>query len=240
MPHHRRFAALLAALALTATLPAQAPSPQLKTVLDQLDAAAAKFKNTEAHVVFDNYTHVVRDHTLQSGSTYVERAGTAQQMGAIFFDLDAGGKPGKTPAKVLQYTGGVLHMYTPGTGQDDIFQAGANQAKYESFLTLGFGGSGRDLARSWTIQDEGPETLSDSGKAIRVEKLDLVSKDPGVAGTFKHVTIWVDPVRGLSLKQIFYAPNGDNRIAIYSDIRLNTRIDKKPYAISKGATPIRH
>jgi hypothetical protein len=67
-----------------------------------------------------------------------------------------------------------------------------------------------------------------------------VSKDPSVKSTFSHVTIWIDPVRGLSLKQIFFAPNGDNRTAVYSNLRLNSRINKRPYNIPKGATPIQH
>jgi outer membrane lipoprotein-sorting protein len=38
------------------------------------------------------------------------------------------------------------------------------------------------------------------------------------------VTIWVDPARGVSLKQIFYEPSGDNRTATYQNIRYNQPI----------------
>ena len=75
---------------------------------------------------------------------------------------------------------------------------------------------------------------------MKVEKLDLASKDPNVKSMFEHVTIWVDPTRGVSLKQIFFAPHGDTRTATYSNLRLNTRVDKHPYVISKSATPIKH
>lgn len=227
-------------LSLSPRLFAQEPSPQLKSVLEQMDAASAQFKNAQADVQYDNYTQIVRDHTLQTGSIYIERTGTTEQMGAIFFDAGPGGKPAKTPAKIINYGGGTAQIYSPGVNQVDIFQAGANQARFDTFLTLGFGGSGRDLARSWTIQDNGPETLSDGGKPVKTEKLDLVSKDPSVKNVFEHVTIWVDPLRAVSLKQVFFAPHGDTRTAVYSNIRLNTRIDKHPYAISKSATPIRH
>lgn len=227
-------------LALAFSAPAQSPSPQLKSVLDQMDLASARFKSAQADVQYDNYTKVVRDHTLQSGSMFVERTGGVQQMGAAFYDLGPGGKPGKTPAKVLVYDGSTLQIYSPGINQNDIFQAGANQAKYESFLTLGFGGSGRDLQKNWTVEDNGPETLNDGATPVKVEKLDLVSKDANVRNLFERVTIWVDPARGLSLKQIFYAPHGDTRTATYSNVRLNGKIDRKPYTISKSATPIRH
>lgn len=237
----RSFASAALAVGLSAPfVHAQAPSPQLAAVIKGLDAAAANFHNAQADVSYDNYTRVVRDHSLETGSIYFERSGKGQEMGAIFFNLGADNKPEKSPAKVIAYDGNTLQVYTPGTNQDDVFKAGANQAKYESFLTLGFGGSGSDLVKSWTIQDQGPETLSDGAQQVKTEKLDLVSKDDSVRNLYTHVTIWVDPVRGLSLKQIFYAPNGDSRTAIYSKIRLNSRVDKKPYAISKNAQRIAH
>jgi hypothetical protein len=57
---------------------------------------------------------------------------------------------------------------------------------------------------------------------------------------FTHITIWIDPARGVSLKQIFYAPNGDNRTATYSNIRLNGSVNRKPYNIAKSAQVIAH
>jgi len=57
---------------------------------------------------------------------------------------------------------------------------------------------------------------------------------------FTHITIWIDPARGVSLKQVFFAPNGDNRTANYSNIRLNSSINKKPYSISSKAQIINH
>lgn len=227
--------ALSLAIAPTALF-AQSPSPQLAAVLSQMDAASTHFKNAQADVSYDNYTRVVNDHTVQPGNLYVERAGSSENMGALFFDLGPDGKPSKSPSKIISFDGQLLRIFTPGVNQVDIFKAGANQAKYESFLTLGFGGSGKDLVRAWTITDQGPETIN----GTKTEKLDLVSKDPSVKNIFTHVTVWIDPTRGLSLKQIFFAPNGDNRTATYSNLRLNSSINKKPYAISKGATPINH
>jgi outer membrane lipoprotein-sorting protein len=230
-----RHLALAAAVTLSPlTLCAQ--SPQLSAILSQMDAASARFHNAQADVRYDNYTKVVNDHDIETGSIYIERTGSTEQMGAVSSNLGPDGKPTSPPARIINFDGGVLRMYTPGTNQVDIFKAGANQAKYDSFLTLGFGGSGTDLKRSWQINDQGPETID----GVKTEKLDLISNDPSVRNTFTHVTIWIDPTRALSLKQIFYAPNGDYRTTTYSNLRLNGRIDKKPYSIPKNATPIQH
>jgi hypothetical protein len=211
--------------------------PGLQAVIAQLDAASKTFKTAQANVQYDNYTRVVRAHDLQTGSIFIERSAGSTNMGAIFYDLGPDGKPLKSPSKILAYDGGTFQIYSPGVNQVDVFKAGANQARYESFLTLGFGGSGTDLAKAWNIQDDGPETID----GIKTEKLELVSKDPSVSNMFKTVTLWVDLTRGVSLKQVFVAPNGDMRTALYTDIKMYpARIDKKPYAISKSATRIPH
>jgi hypothetical protein len=117
-----------------------------------------------------------------------------------------------------------------------IIKPTSNQSQIETFTTLGFGGSGKDLARAWTITDQGPETLTDDGQPVKTEKLDLVSKDAGVRNTLSHVTIWIDPVRGVSLKQIFETPSHDRRTTIYSHIKLNGKIDAKAFEL-KGSHP---
>jgi outer membrane lipoprotein-sorting protein len=232
-----RAATLCFALTPTAALFAQAPSPQLDNVRKQLDVASKSFQNAQASVQYDNYTRVVRAHDLETGTIFIERCASTSNMGAIFYDLGPDGKPAKSPSKIIAYDGGTLQLFSPGVNQDDVFKAGANQAKYESFLTLGFGGSGTDLAKAWNIQDDGPETID----GVKTEKLELTSKDPGVSNMFKLVTIWVDLARGISLKQAFVAPNGDSRTALYTNIKLNAgHIDKKPYTISKSATRIPH
>jgi hypothetical protein len=57
---------------------------------------------------------------------------------------------------------------------------------------------------------------------------------------FSHVTIWIDPAKSLSMKQIFYEPSGDNRTAIYSGLKYNTRIAADVFKPKdKGYTMIR-
>lgn len=230
-----RHLSLVAAALIIAPVVASAQS-QLNSILSQMDAASARFHNAQADVRYDNYTRVVNDHDIETGSIFIERSGSTEQMGAVFYNAGPDGKPSSTPARIVNFDGGTLRIFTVGTNQVDLFKAGANQARYDSFLTLGFGGSGKDLQRAWNITDQGPDTVDN----VKTEKLDLVSKDPSVKNMFTHITIWIDPARGVSLKQVFYAPNGDNRTANYSNIRLNTSVNRKPYNIPKGASVITH
>jgi outer membrane lipoprotein-sorting protein len=48
---------------------------------------------------------------------------------------------------------------------------------------------------------------------------------------FSHITIWVDPVRGISLKQQFFTAEGDYRTTFFDHIRLNDKVNESAFAI---------
>lgn len=221
---------LPAVLALTA-LPtvAQTPDPKLASLLTQLDNASAKFKSARAEFSQDFYEAVVRETTNESGAVYFERSGGNTQMGLATIDAKT-----KSRTKVYEYKGGILRVFEVPSDQIRIVKPTSNSGQIETFLTLGFGGSGKDLSKAWNITDQGQETLMDGNTPVKVEKLDLVSRDPGLRNTFTHVTIWIDPTRAVSLKQVFETPSHDRRTTTYSHIKVNASIDRSTFDIKKG------
>ena len=201
---------------------AQSKPGHLDEVLRQMDAASEKFKSAQADFRWDLYERVVKETTTQKGIIYFMRDGALTQMGA---------KVLPPAAKILEYKRGELSLFDPGANHLLLMSAGAKQAQYESFLTLGFGGSGRDMAKAWTISDLGTEPMNDGDKMVSTEKLDLVAKDPGVRNMFTHIVIWIDPERAISLKQQFFMPSEDVRTSVYTHIRYNEKVDTKPFAI---------
>jgi outer membrane lipoprotein-sorting protein len=186
----------------------QAAGGDVDSVLAQMDKASASFRNAQAEVVWDQYVKVVDDHEQQSGTVFFDRKGGATEM-AVRIE--------KPDPKVVVYKNGELDFYQPKIDQESIFSAGANKSQYESFLTLGFGGSGSDLKTNWDVTYQGKEQVG----GVDTVKLDLKPKQQTVANNFSHVLIWVDPARAISLKQIFYAPSGDTKTVTYSNIKYN-------------------
>ena len=43
---------------------------------------------------------------------------------------------------------------------------------------------------------------------------------------FSIITLWIDPARGVSVQQKFQEPSGDYRLATYSNIQLNKKINE--------------
>lgn len=203
--HLRAFAAFL----IFAPFAARAQNADLQKVLAQMDAASARFQSAQADFVWDQYTAVVQSHDYQKGTIAFRREGGSTEM--IAHVKTENDQP--APKDVL-YKGGELDFYQPELKQVTIFKAGGNVERY---LTLGFGGSGKDLAATWNIAYQGTESID----GVETAKLDLTPKQPGGNNQFTHITIWVDPKRGISLKQQVFQESGDWRIAVYSNIKLN-------------------
>jgi outer membrane lipoprotein-sorting protein len=219
----RRIAAslLFSAVALgstTAFLHAQPKPGHLDEVLRQMDAASLKFQSAEADFRWDLYERVVKQTTTQTGTIYFKKQGITTVMGA---------KVVSPSTKIIEFRNGIVRLFDPGTDHLTIINATQNKAQFESFLTVGFGGSGKELAKAWAISDLGDEVID----GVQTAKLDLVAKDPAVRNNCTHMTIWVDPVRGVQLKQSIYMPSEDYRTAVYANIKYNQKVDEKPYQI---------
>jgi outer membrane lipoprotein-sorting protein len=199
-----------------------ASSADLQKVITQLNTAANKFSSAQADVIWDQYQAVVQEDDVQSGTIYYERKKGVTRT-ALYIKKENGNNAPKT----VVYDGGEVRLYEPTINQLTILKAGANRGQWESFLTLGFGGSGTDLEANWKVSLLGTEPMS----GVSVAKLDLIPLQQKVLDMFPHVTIWIDPTRGISYKQIFYESGGDKRTATFTNILYNQPIASDVFEI---------
>jgi outer membrane lipoprotein-sorting protein len=207
---------VFAASLLLAMLPVRAvfAAEDKESVLRRLDAAAANFHSTAADFQFDSVqTDPVPDKDIQKGTVYYERKGKAFQMAAHIRELN-----GKPSPKVYSYAGGLFKLFEKSTNQVTTF---ARASRFESYLMLGFGASGTDLEQKWEIKYVGSEVLMDGKTGVKTEKLELIAKDPAVRKNIPKVTVWIDPERAVSLKQVFYESSSAYRVCVYFNIKTN-------------------
>jgi outer membrane lipoprotein-sorting protein len=182
-------------------------------VLSRLDSAAANFHSTSADVEFDTIeTDPVPDTDVQKGVVYYDRKNDAVRMGVHL--SEHGGRP---TAKAYTFIGGTFELFEPLVNQVTKY---AKAGKWESYVILGMGASGKDLAAKWDIQYRGPELMS----GVNTEKLELVAKDPEVRKNITKVDIWVDPEHAVSLKQEFTLSGTSSYVAKYSNFKFNTSL----------------
>ena len=126
---------------------------------------------------------------------YFRRQGDDVQMAA---DITVPDK------KYVLFSGGMVSVYVPKAGQVTEYNAGKNKADFETFLVLGFGGRGHDLAKSFDVKYAGMEQV----QGINAAKLELTPKSQKVANMFQTITLWIDPARGVSVQQLFTEKSG--------------------------------
>jgi len=184
----------------------------LQQVLQQLDHTAANFHTTQTNFVWSQYTKIVDEIDVQKGTVYFRRSGSQVEMAAEINDPE--------PPKYVLFTDSKIQVYQPKIDQVTEYNTGKDRAAFEGFLVLGFGGSGQDMLKTFDLTYIGTEKVD----GIDTAKLDLVPKSEKVRNTFNHIWLWIDPARGVSLRQQLFAPGGDYRLASYSDIKLNEKI----------------
>jgi outer membrane lipoprotein-sorting protein len=206
-----------------APVPPQAPveASPLNTVLKKMDTAAAGFRTTQAEFEWDTYEKVIDEiDDYQKGTIYYRRFGKEIEMMA---DVKmAGSDPAKLrpEPKYVLFSKGKIRMYQPKPDQVTEFDLGSNRSDLETYVVLGFGGSGQDLVKTFGVTYVGPETI----EGVSTAKLQLVPKSEKVRNTYKQIFLWIDLDRGISVQQQAFQPDGNYRLAKYSSIRVNEKI----------------
>ncbi len=201
---------LVLCLALAHSTPAQ-QSP-LDQIIQKLDQTAANFHSTEASFVWDQYQKVVDETDTQEGKVYFRRTGNGIEMAA---DITA-----PAPEQVV-FREDRVQVYQPRIEQVTAYRTGKDKSAIESFLVLGFGGSGQEMLKTYEVKYVGPEKVG----GLETAKLELVPKSQKIKDTYvNRILLWVDVARGICLQQQLFLPGGDYKLAKYSDFKLNEKI----------------
>ena len=206
-------AALLAASAF-----GQSERGNLEQVLNLLDKASASFRSVQVDFVWDQYQKVVDDHDMQKGVMYFRRSGPNVDVAADILQPEH---------KKLIFENGKVRVYSFKTGHEDQKEAGQNREEFESYLALGFGGSGHDLLKNFDVRYAGEETVN----GVATYKLELTPKSQKVRNMFRLFILWIDPKTGMSVQQKALEGEYDYRLATYSSMKLNQKLPEDAFKL---------
>jgi outer membrane lipoprotein-sorting protein len=198
-----------------------ADSANLDAVLKKMDTAAAGFRSTQAEFEWDTYEKVIDEvDDYEKGTIYYRRVGKEIEMMANVKVAGSDPLKLKPEPKFVFFSKGKVRMYQPKPDQVTEFDLGNNRSELESYVVLGFGGSGQDLVKTFEVAYAGPETIN----GIATAKLELTPRAEKVRNTYKQIFLWIDLDRGISVQQQAFQPGGNYRLAKYSSIRVNEKI----------------
>ncbi len=203
--------------------PSTTPATQaggLEAVLKRMDDTAASFRTAQANFEWVLYEKVVDSTDTQDGKIYFRRVGKQIEMAADIFQPES-------EKKYVLYDDSTLRVYQPRIDQVTQYNTGKNRSEVESFLVIGFGGRGHDLEKSFEVSYEGMENVMGENAA----KLNLVPKTQKGKNIFSHILLWIDTAHGVSVQQQFFEPNGNYRLAKYSNIETNQKIPEDVFRL---------
>ncbi len=201
----------------TAAQPAPG-EPNLQSVLKKMDDVAATFHSAQASFEWDTYEKVIDEiDDYETGTIYYRRTGKDIEMKAEVKKAGSSPLKLKDEAKSVLFTNGVIRMYEPKIDQLKVCDLGKNKSDFESYLVLGFGGSGQDLQKSFDVTYIGAETIG----GVATAKLQLIPKSEKVRNSYNKIFLWIDLDKGISVQQQFFSPQGDYRLSKYTDVQVN-------------------
>ena len=229
----RKFCMVLLAATVMATPAMAQKGCSLDTALALLDRSSEGFKSVKTTFEWDQYQAVVAEHDLNRGTMYFLRVGPNVEVAA---DVEAPVYEKKTnklltwePQKKMLFKDGLLQILFRRTGQITTKDARKDQANFENFLALGFGGRGHDLPKNFTVRCAGTETAM----GVPTYKLELVPKTQQARNMFPLITLWINQQTGMSVQQKLDQGEGDYRLAKYANIELNKPLPADAFVLKK-------
>jgi len=187
----------------------------LNDVFNALDDGARKFKSMKASVKDDDYTALVNDHSVQSGTIHVKKEAAATLM-----LLDFTGPAAKT----ISLDANTVKIFNPKANVVQVYDIGNRRSLIDQYLLLGFGASSDDLKKAYTISYVGAEAISGQ----RAGNIQLIPKSPEQLRQLSKVNLWISTSLGLPVKQKFWTGTaGDYKELTYSEVKLNPSFSDK-------------
>jgi len=225
---------LAAALGCAALGFAAAPGPKpddaasLESVLRKMDAVSANFHTAQAEFQWDNYQRVIDEVVdVQTGTIYYRRENKDIEMMANVKKAGASAASLKPEPKYVLFSDGKVRMYEPKIDRVTVYDLGKGKADLESYIVLGFGGSGQDLQKAFDVTYQGTEKVGD----VNAAKLQLIPKSEGVKKYYNRMVLWIDADKGVSVQQQFFTPQGDFRLCKYTGIKLNEKVSDDTFKL---------
>ena len=193
----------------------------LDAVLKKMDAVAANFTTAQANFEWETYQKVIDEIIgVDKGVIYYRKSGKQVEMMAEVKETGASASSMKAEPKFVLLSAGKVRLYQPKLDRVTEYDLGKNHSEFESYIVLGFGASGQDLQKNFDVTYMGPETI----EGVKTAKLQLIPKSENVKKTYSQILLWIDLDRGVSVQQQLFQPQGDYRLAKYSQIKMHEKI----------------
>jgi len=209
-------------LALLCAVAATAAEHTLADAMGKMDQAAAGFKGLSANVEYVSHMEAIHEDDSEIGTMLVKRPNPNSLHVKIAIE--------KPDPKVAVTDGKRVDVYYPRSGEAETILLDHRKSQVNMILALGFGGTSKDLLRSYDVTLIGPDTIGGES-AMRLE---LIPKTKDMLEQWKKIELWISDKTGYTLQQKFYDRGKDYTLITYTKIQPNPEIPESAFNLPKG------
>jgi outer membrane lipoprotein-sorting protein len=188
------------------------------SVLARMDKAAAAFRAMTGKLRKAEYTAILNDTTVENGEIYLLRSGRKLLMRTEILDPEP---------RSIGFDDSRVQVYYPKIKTVQIYDLGRQRSLVDQFLVLGFGSSGAELTRNYTVKLLGEEVVDGQ----RASRLELAPKSAQVAEQIRGVELWIPLEAGHPIQQKFLQPGGDYYLVTYSEVKINPNVPESGFRL---------
>jgi hypothetical protein len=189
----------------------------VSVILARMNADAPSLHSMSANIQMVTLTAVIDDKITDDGTMRMKKG----KNGSVRAVIDFSGQKDPSQSREIGFFGKTVRIYFPITNYYQDYDLGKNSDVMNQFLLLGFGTSGDELSKSYTITLEGTEKVA----GVETSKLLLVPNDPKVKEHLSKVEIWIPAGGSNPVQQKFYeGSSGNYRLVTYANVVLNPSI----------------
>jgi outer membrane lipoprotein-sorting protein len=174
-----------------------------------MDENSLSFKAASANIKRITHTAVLNDNAEETGTVKMLRVSPKDVRMLIEFT--------QPDPKSIAFQDRKAQIYYPKIQQVEIYDLGKYSKLVDQFLLLGFGTSGRELAKNYDMKVLGEEKIAGASTV----KLELVPKSSEAREQLKKVELWLHEDGAYPVQQKLYQPGGDYILITYTDVQLN-------------------
>src|SRR5438552_2083829 len=177
----RAFAAFV--LIAIVTVPTSATAADaLHDLLARMDKAASSFQAMSGKVTYVTHTDVLNDDSKESGTVAMKKVAPGEVQGLIDFL--------QPDRRTVQFEKRSLQIYYPKIKTVNKWDLGKHGEQLDQFIMIGFGTSGTQLARDYTVKVL-PNEKGASPQDVPTIRLELVPKAGEAREYLKKLELWI-------------------------------------------------
>jgi outer membrane lipoprotein-sorting protein len=196
-------------IAFAALFAGAASAQSLESTLGRMDAVSKGFRGATADLKKISFTYFAKDTDEESGRISLYRPSPQDMRMLVEFS--------KPQERAVSYAKDKVLMYLPKANTVQEYNLGKDSRLVEQYLLLGFGASGADLRKSYSIKYV-EMTMIDGDNA---DHLYLEPKAAEARDQVRGIDLWIAQPGGYPVRMKVLQPSRDTVELQYSNLRIN-------------------